>query len=554
MNTSITKKNLRRKPKPTFDTFYDLDPAVLGVAELHIIVSSLSPEYEDVAAVKATKMSKADLVLAAYALLPSVSVLARRLTLREVFGEVLPSLRTDIAEFARDAPEQAQAPVSADEQEVLDKLVVLEGKKSQKLTKNLHKAPFLAVHKLNPEKLSVPQIKLTLRFLGLPLTDEPQAALRDALELDAIEELRRALVQAVGLVSASAAGYVSTQNNLTRLVNQHYGPYPEIWKVWWVSRGLMNYSRHCLDDHALCGDFVWFGRCSNDEPEAHVPKRAYWSQSTPPQSPYGTPELAALLCDAWTVGKYVNDTLRSTILYMRSCACESFMHAFALRAPKFAHFTTRTYRRAMWCTVLAWNEQRRSKQLAPAVVRSTKHHPDGVLEQRQHRPQQQAWLLDVMEQCLPPHQVSVWVARQRARMLAAHERRGKLVALLRVKHTAMVAAREQLAPGAQGLLTGVVDPYPLLQPEMVLVCDDSVHYAPSRPFGSKWMKPPHPLTPTCDALRVREAAEAQLAVQEEEENEAEPDDDSATMRMLFADGADAGFSLLSLWPEEGEDA
>ena len=60
MNTSITKKNLRRKPKPTFDTFYDLDPAVLGVAELHIIVSSLSPEYEDVAAVKATKMSKAD--------------------------------------------------------------------------------------------------------------------------------------------------------------------------------------------------------------------------------------------------------------------------------------------------------------------------------------------------------------------------------------------------------------------------------------------------------------------------------------------------------------
>ena len=72
---------------------------------------------------------------------------------------------------------------------------------------------------MNPEKLNPAQLRLALRFLGLPLTDDPRAALRDALELDAIEELRRALTEAVGLVKAAATGFVGTQNNLTRLVN-----------------------------------------------------------------------------------------------------------------------------------------------------------------------------------------------------------------------------------------------------------------------------------------------------------------------------------------------
>ena len=226
------------------------------------------------------------------------------------------------------------------------------------------------------------------------------------------------------------------------------------------------------------------------------------------------------------------------------------MHSYVLRAPKFAHFQTKTYWLALWCTVLTWNEQRRSKQLAPAVVRRTKYHPDGVLEQRQHRSLRQEWQLAVLSKCFDAALVQVWVQRQRDYMVAATERRAKVVAAAEQEHAAMLAERVTLAAQGGGLVTGVVDPYPLVQPKMVLVCADSVRYAAARPFEAKWQKPPHPMSRRCDELRVSKAVEATEAA-EQAARAAEADSDNEAMRTLFTAGA-AQFNVSTMWPEVTE--
>ena len=152
------------------------------------------------------------------------------------------------------------------------------------------------------------------------------------------------------------------------------------------------------------------------------------------------------------------------------------------------------------------------------VVRSTKYHPDGVLDQRQHRSVQQKWIMDVMEKCFDAAHITVWVRSQRAKIIAAAERRAEVVLAAEQKHADMLAQRATLAPeaGSVALVTGVIDPHPIVQPKLELVCDESVHYAPSRPFQCKWVKPPHPMTPHGDDLRVKHAAAAAGANEERE--------------------------------------
>ena len=143
VNASITLKNRKRKHKPTFETYHDMDPKSPSMTgdELRLIVAALHPDYESVAAVKTAKLSNAELVLQAYALLPSVAVLGRRTTLAEVFSSVLPTLRTRIRQFAQTEKSQARVAVPKPEQEVLDQIIALEGKKSQKLKKEASQHP-----------------------------------------------------------------------------------------------------------------------------------------------------------------------------------------------------------------------------------------------------------------------------------------------------------------------------------------------------------------------------------------------------------------------------
>eukprot|EP01050_Picozoa_sp_SAG11_P026205 SAG11_NODE_6191_length_1368_cov_1.201734_2_plen_149_part_01 len=143
----------------------------------------------------------------------------------------------------------------------------------------------------------------------------------------------RALAEAVSLLLSFIAPFAKLHTTIVRLVNDHFGGYSEKWKVWWVTKGLLNSLKHCCNDHTDCDAYIHYARCVRGD-VFYFPKYRYFTDYDQPAYPAGISALAKVLLVGWICGKYMSKILVETVQNPRSSVCESFFHLLDIWLPE----------------------------------------------------------------------------------------------------------------------------------------------------------------------------------------------------------------------------
>lgn len=110
----------------------------------------------------------------------------------------------------------------------------------------------------------------------------------------------------------------------------------------------------------VCGD-----RYSSCSKPGYIPAHDPWTKEVQP--------FAHILCDGWTLGKYMRSMIYATALHLRTSSCESFFHTVDVWRPMWAGFSPRGYLNGVRCSALTHNEQRRSKVLTSGRIGECVH-------------------------------------------------------------------------------------------------------------------------------------------------------------------------------------
>ena len=200
-----------------------------------------------------------------------------------------------------------------------------------------------------------------------------------------------------------------------RVVNENWGIMCRRFRACCITKAMLNFSKHKSGDHSECNRHVWYTRCSSD---SFIPTHDPWSVHDKPCM-----AMCGLMMDSWTLGKYMHSMFWATALHLRTSSCESLFHLLDVWLPMWANFSPRGYTNGARCAALTFNEQHRSKLMTSGRVEKTKTHPDGILRRTQRRARRMEWRLQLLETLFAPKHVRGWVKRERARMVAAQERR-----------------------------------------------------------------------------------------------------------------------------------
>ena len=232
-----------------------------------------------------------------------------------------------------------------------------------------------------------------------------------------------------------------------RIVNEVYGSFSRVFKIYWVWNSLLNFSDHYSNNHKNCSCFFWYAQCALST-SGYVPSQPYLNEVMNNRGQRCNAFVKALVpifIKAWLSNKQFTKKLFESILATKTSVNESFFHSAAIFSPKVYNVSRFQYILAMAAHFCIFTERQKTKVYSNRVLTTTKYCPLGVVSTAAKLPLEEQWIFDlVADICEDQH------SRNQAAVMKAKSarRRDKRLAAVQL-------SRESASPDQQALNTAL---------------------------------------------------------------------------------------------------